>query len=298
MTQALAPTAVSDAFLAACRAELTALKPGNVHVHASGHHMEVAQFERAADAAAPFLADTALRLGARIWRAVDASMTAAGCNTNLGIVLLCAPLAAAALLDAGGASLARRIAAVLAGLDATDAHHVYAAIRRANPGGLGRSATADVAEPPAVGLLEAMRIAAPRDRIAAAYTNGLRDVLEDHVPMLRRIEALAAATPGATRDDVVATLYMSLLSRFPDSHIRRKYGFETAAHVAALARAARPDWHPLVRADSQAALFALDATLKDNAWNPGTTADFTVATLFASDLAQQGGFSLLSNEAS
>ena len=43
----------AELFLAACRAELDALKPGNVHVHAGGHGMEVAQFEAAPPAAAP-----------------------------------------------------------------------------------------------------------------------------------------------------------------------------------------------------------------------------------------------------
>ncbi len=84
-------------FLAACRAELDALKPGNVHVHAGGHGMEVAHFEASAAAAAPFRsAIAAMKVGTRILRAVEASFAAAGCNTNLGILLLCAPLAAAA----------------------------------------------------------------------------------------------------------------------------------------------------------------------------------------------------------
>ena len=50
-------------------------------------------FEEAAAAAAPFIADPSLKIGARIRRAVEASFAAAGCNTNLGILLLCAPLA-------------------------------------------------------------------------------------------------------------------------------------------------------------------------------------------------------------
>ncbi|MBL8565602.1 MAG: triphosphoribosyl-dephospho-CoA synthase [Hyphomicrobiaceae bacterium] len=294
----LDPDAIASAFVAACRAELTALKPGNVHVHAAGHGMEVAHFLNAADAAAEFVAEPALSFGMRVRAAVGNSMAAAGCNTNLGIILLCVPLAAAAMLDAGEASLAERMAHVLGGLDSSDAYHVFAAIRAANPGGLGRSETADVAAPPAIGLVEAMRLAAARDRIAAAYANRFRDLIEDHIPDLRRIEARAGEAEGVTRDDIVATLYMSLLSRFPDSHIRRKFGFEVASHVQRLARSARPSWHPLVRPQAYPALLALDTLLKENGWNPGTSADFTVATLFASDLAQRGGFSLLSNVAS
>ncbi|MFN3869611.1 MAG: triphosphoribosyl-dephospho-CoA synthase [Hyphomicrobiaceae bacterium] len=286
----LPSAAIAQAFHAACLAELTALKPGNVHVHAGGHHMEVAQFRAAAAAASKCIAEPSLSFGARVEAAVDASMAAAGCNTNLGIIQLSAPLAAAALLDAGGVSLRDRTRQVLAGLTASDARHVYSAIRRANPGGLGRSEEADVAAPPAIGLIDAMRIAAPRDRIAAAYANDFGDIFTDHLPLLQRLEAAAGAAPGASGDDVTATLYMSMLARFPDSHIRRKLGMETAAHVQTLACAARPLWHPRVDQTAYSGLLGLDALLKANGFNPGTTADFTVATLLASELDRRLGF--------
>jgi len=96
VTSSLSPADVAAAFVAACRAELTALKPGNVHVHSAGHGMDAARFEASAEAAAPFVADPASRVGARVRRAVEATFGAAGLNTNLGILLLCAPLAAAA----------------------------------------------------------------------------------------------------------------------------------------------------------------------------------------------------------
>ncbi len=53
--------------------------------------MELEQFEASAVAAAPFLAAAGEKVGDRILRAVEASFAAAGCNTNLGILLLCAP---------------------------------------------------------------------------------------------------------------------------------------------------------------------------------------------------------------
>lgn len=278
------PAAISAAFLAACRAELAALKPGNVHVHAGGHHMEVAQFEKAADAAAPIIADPSLDLGQRIRAAVEASMAAAHCNTNLGILLLCAPLAAAALAP-GPDTLRKRVACILAALSQSDAENVYAAIRLANPGGLGRSQQADVAKPPAIPLRDAMALAAPRDRIAANYVTGLADIFDDHLQLLAELRARAAASPsGARFEDTVASLYLSLLMRFPDSHVRRKFGIETAAHVQTLARAVRVDWEPIVTPSAYPALLAFDAFLKTSGWNPGTTADFVVATLFAADL--------------
>ena len=62
---------LANLFVAACEAELSALKPGNVHVFADGHGMTVADFRRSAAAAAPGLTDPALGVGARILAAVD-----------------------------------------------------------------------------------------------------------------------------------------------------------------------------------------------------------------------------------
>ena len=157
------PGEIAAAFVAACRAELEALKPGNVHVHADGHGMTVMDFVRSAEVSAPFIADPGSGIGARVLAAVEATRAACGQNTNLGILLLAAPLAAAA--QAGG-SLPDALARLLAGLDVADAASAYRAIRLASPGGLGRSEHHDVAAEPVVTLLEAMRTAAGKDRIA------------------------------------------------------------------------------------------------------------------------------------
>ena len=87
---------VAAAFRAACCEEIEAPKPGNVHVFASGHNMEAAHFLTSAEASAGPLATPGASVGARVLGAVAASFDAVGINTNLGIVLLCAPLAAAA----------------------------------------------------------------------------------------------------------------------------------------------------------------------------------------------------------
>ena len=96
MAAALKQAAIEAAFLAACEGELSALKPGNVHIFDAGHGMEVKHFRAAAKAAAPFIADPNLTVGQRILKATEASFAVTGLNTNLGIILLCAPLAYAA----------------------------------------------------------------------------------------------------------------------------------------------------------------------------------------------------------
>ena len=132
----------------------TRLKPGNVHRFAPGHGMSVADFVRSAEASAGPVAHDGARVGARVRGAVDGDPAAVGQNTNLGIMLLCAPLAAAA--ESATARCAQRSPRVLDDLDRADAADVFAAIVAANPGGLGRAAPARRAAPAAVTLREAM----------------------------------------------------------------------------------------------------------------------------------------------
>lgn len=278
----LARQTIEGAFLAACHAELSALKPGNVHIHSAGHGMEILHFERAAAAAAPFVADAARGVGARILGAVGASVAATGLNTNLGIVLLAAPLAAAADARNAPGDLRTRLAGVLDSLDRSDADQAFQAIVIANPAGLGRLESGDVAGPPTMTLKEAMALAADRDRIARAYVTGFDDIF------LKALPELQAARGAAENESMAITaLHMSLLASFPDSHIARKHGIEAARAVQRAAGALEPFWHPAPKRQTWQPLLDLDASLKTRGLNPGTTADFVVATLFAEMLIRQ-----------
>lgn len=262
------PAALEAAFLAACRLELDALKPGNVHRFADGHGMTVDLFEAAAVAAAGPIARPGASPGRRVRDAVAASVAATGCNTNLGIILLAAPLLMAA--EAGGVG---HLASVLAGAGVEDARLVFEAIRIANPGGLGRSDEEDVANPPTRPLVEIMALAAPRDRIARQYATGYADVLAIGAPALAE-----AAAAGATPGWAMTRAYMTLLSRFPDTHVARKFGVEVADAVMREARTiAVAEETPSARA----ALAVFDGALKRRGLNPGATADLTVASALA-----------------
>lgn len=272
----MTPSAAAAAFTAACRAELEALKPGNVHVFAAGHGMEVAHFEQAADAAAPEIAAPGRTVGERIRRAVEASLAVAGCNTNLGIVLLAAPLLAAAQAPLSG-SLRQRLDTVLSRLDQADADAAFQAIAAANPGGLGAAPEADVHAAASLTLRAAMALAAHRDRIASQYVTGFADIFEIAVPVL-------GASP--TAPEAVENAYLALLSRLPDSHIARKFGLAQAEQVQAEADHVRTELDRNGHAERRAALAAFDASLKARGLNPGTTADLTVAAILAVLLEQ------------
>lgn len=279
MTPQVPARDIARTFLEACHLELAALKPGNVHVHAAGHGMQTGHFERAAAAAAPHMATPGLSVGTRIRRTVEASFKAAGCNTNLGIILLCAPLAYAAGEPGPGDDLRARLDHVLHHLDKSDAAEAFTAIAHANPGGLGSSDEADVAAPAEVTLLRAMELAAGRDRIARAYVTGYADIFDFGLPLYQT--ALKAAE---TPDLAVTTLHMHYVSEFPDTHIVRKYGDAVAKRVQDASRALADHWQPVVRRSSLPALADLDRQLKADAINPGTTADFVVATVFTEKL--------------
>ena len=271
----LAPGPIASLYRAACLAELDAIKPGNVHAFAAGHRMAVADFVTSAEVSAPHLAAAGAGVGARVAAAMDATMRAVGQNTNLGILLLCAPLAVAA-------ERGLPLRAVLAGLDRADAEGVFAAIRRANPGGLGAAPRHDVtATGPAPPLGAAMAEAADRDAIARAYVTDYADLRAIGLPALAQARAAGLAPPWTT-----TAVHLAYLTRLPDSHIARKHGPARAEAARAEAEAALAS---LVLGEGAAeALLAHDRAMKEAGLNPGTSADLTVATLFHDALTAAG----------
>ncbi|MFL6712408.1 MAG: triphosphoribosyl-dephospho-CoA synthase [Sulfurifustis sp.] len=282
---ALSPERVARGLRAACIAELRVLKPGNVSTASPGHDMTARDFIVSARAAAPAITAPASGVGERILRGIEATRRVAGCNTNLGIVLLAAPLAHAVLVPRREAPLQRRLHAVLAHLDRRDAELAYRAIRLASPGGLGTSRVHDVRAAPTVTLREAMQTAESWDRIAFQYTHVFVDIFEFALPQLQRAVARHGGRPAA-----LLGLYLALLARFPDSHVARQHGIKVAEEVSE--RAARLATALSAEGMTErvvAQMQSFDAELKRGGVNPGTTADLTVAALFARRLERELG---------
>jgi len=274
----LSAARVREAVLQSCRMEIEAYKPGNVSIHAPGHGMSAEDFLRSAEVSAGILSRPRARVGERILGAVQATRAAVGCNTNLGILLLCAPLARAAQLDTAGADLRQRLRRVLADLDVADGVAVFEAIRLARPAGLGRAREHDVAAPCTVSLLEAMRAAADRDRIARQYASDYADVFEVGVPALRSQLAHGGALAGLPWATVAC--YLALLSRFPDTHVVRKFGSGIAEKLRIEAGGVESAFKVCENpTDAARLLETFDNKLKREGVNPGTSADLTVAGL-------------------
>ncbi len=265
---------VAAAAQLACLLEVSAPKPGNVSPFASFRDATYEDFLASAAAIGPALAAAGERpLGATIRAAVEATARWAPSNTNLGLVLLLAPLARAALTPGGatGASLRARLAATLAATTVADACDTYAAIRLAAPGGLGRATDQDVSGTPTSTLRDVMALAVERDAIAAEYASDFRTTFELGAPALRA--ALADRLPWR---DAVVEAYLTLLAAAPDTHIARKLGLPAAVTVQQRGRSVL-EAGGVRTAGGREALAALDRELRDeaNTLNPGATADLT-----------------------
>lgn len=265
---------VAQAAQVACLLEVSAPKPGNVTRYADFADARYEDFLLSAVAIGPaFAAAGRASVGQIIWRAIRDTHRWVRTNTNLGIVLLLAPLAKAALQPG---PLRENVAQVLARLTVEDARLAYAAIRLAHPGGLGRVNEGDVAEEPRITLLEAMQLACNRDAIAREYVTNFAITFEIGYPALREAWD-ATATPSAA----IVEAYLQILAHVPDTLIARKRDMETAiqvSHWASQTLQAGGTRTP----EGWRAISELDQRLRDESHtlNPGTTADLTTAALF------------------
>lgn len=260
----------------ACLLEVSAAKPGNITPAHDFADTTYADMVRSALALGPvFERQRILRrsVGELIADGVQATAQVADANTNLGIVLLCAPLARAAVSRRADEPLRPATERMLAQLTVDDAAAAFTAIARANPGGLGEAPEHDVRAPARVSLREAMAAAAHRDNIASEYATGYAIVFDTGLPLID--DALRAGAPTL---EAIVSLHVGLLASHPDTLIARKAGADVALAVSAAARE--------VRAGTRS-LEDFDASLRsaDNRLNPGTTADLVAGTLFAALLS-------------
>jgi triphosphoribosyl-dephospho-CoA synthase len=257
----------------ACLMEATARKPGNVHPAASFQDLNYDDFVRAAKAVAdPLAAAPVIGLGRAIFEAVQATRAATGTNVNLGIILLLAPLAAVphdVPLDVG-------LSRILEHTSIEDADHVYAAIRLAQPGGMGDAPSQDIGQRPTVNLRDVMALAADRDRIAEQY------VTNDRLVFKARSKLCDLFGSFMDWEAAIIELHVWMLSRWPDTLIARKCGPIAAAQVSQRAQTILDEMSGRVIIDAWQ-LNEFDTWLRQDGHrrNPGTTADLIAATLFA-----------------
>jgi len=281
MSPTLSPGRLAALAQAACLLEASTPKPGNISPGRDFEDTGYEDFLLSAAAIGPALARAAERgVGETVLTAIEDTRRLVRSNTNLGIVLLLAPLVCAA--GKAGGPLRERLGAVLRSLSVDDARAAHAAIRLASPGGLGEAATQDVRDAPSLTLLETMALAAARDSIASEYTSDYDLTFRVAVPILRHLRAA-----GETWSTAALEAFLHLLAEVPDTLIARKQGLPAASAVSARARevlAAGALGSP-ARAK---ATTAFDRALRGpgHRLNPGTSADLVVGALFVAMLEE------------
>ncbi len=257
----------------ACLLEVATPKPGNVHRSADFEDVVLNDFLASAVAIAPAMDEaTARGVGSTVLSATRATRDLVDTNTNLGSILLLAPLAAVP----SETSIKDGIATVLASMSKNDARDVYQAIGLASPGGLNQVDEMDINDDPPDDLLAAMRAASERDVVARQFINDFADILERVVPWL-----LDGLRQGWRLTESIIHTHVRLMGELPDSLIARKCGIETAQQSAAFAKMVLDAGTPTDES-YQRALADLDFWLRSDHHrrNPGTTADLIAAGLF------------------
>ena len=263
------PTSLGGCATLACLWEATAAKPGNVHRGADFEDMTFVDFLASAAVIGPVMDRCEqLGLGGTVLQAVEATRCTVGRNTNLGTLLLIAPLAMAR-------GDVEKASAIVRDASQEDTGQIYQAIRTAQPGGLGEVERGDVAGEPDLSLFEAMQLAADRDLVARQYAGGFAEVA-DAVEHLDNHLVYNAAL-----NDAIVLTQLLLLSRHGDSLVARKLGPAASQDIASRAASVLAAYQQN-RDEYYRAVADFDFWLRADGHrrNPGTTADLLAAVLF------------------
>lgn len=259
---------ISRNVVQSCLWEVQARKPGNVHPCACFRDLTFEDFTRSAHALASAFDPPGMNIGELVLRAARATRNAVGKNTNLGILLLLAPLAIS--------PTPKELQRLLDSTTIRDAELVYEAIRIMHPGGLGAVEDQDISRPPTCTLAEAMAMAQDRDRIAWQYANRFGDVFgRGQLWLMDGFERHGCV------EAAIIYCHLKFLAAMPDTLIARKCGLTIARDV--MDRTCEFwDRGGLDTHEGRAAGKALDQHLRSdgNRLNPGTTADLVCASLF------------------
>lgn len=271
----LKPDEVAQAAQIACILEVSADKPGNVSRHKDFWDLQHEDFLLSAVAIGPAIREAKEKtVGETILTAIRDTLRFVASNTNLGIVILFAPLAKAY----GPGELRENLREVLASLTVDDARKAYQAIRLSKPGGMGRLENYDIREEEVdITLREAMWLASKdRDSIAREYATNFEGVFELGYPCLMKYWVES----HKLLDSIVQT-YLTILTEVPDTLIKRANGPTIAEDVSQRAKKVLK-LGGVFSAQGRKAVREFDRFLREeeDGLNPGTTADLVTASIF------------------
>lgn len=206
-------------------------------------------------------------------------------NTNLGIIMMCIPIACGAAISNDFDELQNNIGFLMENTTVEDAVNLYDAINLADAGGMGDQEEFDVMGEKAKDELRAnnqtmfdvLKISAGWDRLANELTSKMLVCFDVGFPCFSGIKSEESSINDAT-----VLTFLTILSEVPDTLISRKYNEEIAQNISNNVK-------KILKSRNNVRLF--NEKLKDfddylfiNKYNPGTTADLTAASIFISYL--------------
>ncbi|MGZ7069686.1 MAG: triphosphoribosyl-dephospho-CoA synthase [Methanobacterium sp.] len=278
-------------------------KPGNVHRTQDFDDMIYEDFlisgivigdlmKKAAERGKKYKDDFSLhkiRLGEIIKEAVLETDKWIGNNTNLGIIILLAPLSAAAGMSSDIHELRRNTERIMKATTSKDAVNLYDAINAADAGGMGEQEELDVADTEARGkiikedisMFKVLEMSAKWDLLSKELTTGMPITFETGFPTFKEIKA----TYGLNKATVQT--FLTILAQYPDTLISRKYGIDTARIISADADSILQNGG-ILNSQGELLIRQFDTQLLKNKFNPGTTADITAASIMVAYLDEFG----------
>jgi triphosphoribosyl-dephospho-CoA synthase len=201
-------------------------------------------------------------------------------NTNLGIIMLLTPLAAAAGNVKEFNDLRVKTREIMLATNPEDAVNLYDAINIADAGGMGEREELDVSSGNAkqellkkeINMFQVLDISSSWDALAYELTHNYPVSFEVGYPVykdLRKSEGINKAT---------VQTFLTILSRKPDTLISRKYDNSVSERVMADAKIILDRGGILTR-EGRSLLIKFDQDLMNHKYNPGTTADLTASSL-------------------
>ena len=211
-------------------------------------------------------------------------------NTNLGIMMMCIPIAASASISNGFDEIQENVGLLMDATTVDDAVNLYDAINVADAGGMGDQEEFDVMSEKAKDELRAnnqtmydvLKISAGWDRLASELTSKMPVCFKLGYPTFSNFWKNCDDVDVINKATVLT--FMTILSEIPDTLISRKYGIEVAKGVSDKAK------ELLEFKDDDSfveKLLEFDDYLYGNKYNPGTTADLTAASIFISFLEKE-----------
>ncbi len=279
---------IAQALQIACLLEAAADKPGNITPSKSFSDLNYHHFLFSAAAVFPaFLNIKNKSVGEIIYEAVKETHSLIDSNTNLGIILLCTPLASAYVrqrekkVEKGIGNdflkeLRKELHLLLTQLDEKDAELAYKAINLSQAGNLDKVDEGDIRDKADMTLYQSMKLAEDRDNIAFEYINDFKIIFEFAYPRFVQNDIQLDSINSA-----IIKTYLEILAEYPDSLIARKSGINKAEEVSNMAKKLLKD------IKSETDLFSRKVSEFDNylrnqtvKLNPGTTADLITAVIF------------------